>query len=279
MKYRLKRHTTVQLEWIRWRGFFAVLFASFTSGLAGFYFEKVIKSAPISIWVRNIQLGSFGAIFAAIFIELKDGWLVVLSEGTMHNYNSVLCVVILNQAFGGLVVGLVIQKLDNIAKGFANACSVITGCLGSIWLFDWEPTALFAVGSFLIIISSLMYKFLPSKTSPSNTNTELELTPNSSVSPKSNEAKTLRTATDGSFLRNHVELKEDEEQLLDLNSHKIEPLEEAMAPALPNFSLLKMVESNDILSVEAAAAIKLNNIKSIKEVEVLQNNNIDETEL
>jgi UDP-sugar transporter A1/2/3 len=38
-------------------GFGAVLMATLTSGFAGVYFEKILKTGPTSVWVRNIQLG------------------------------------------------------------------------------------------------------------------------------------------------------------------------------------------------------------------------------
>jgi UDP-sugar transporter A1/2/3 len=38
-------------------GFGAVLMATLTSGFAGVYFEKILKTGPTSVWMRNIQLG------------------------------------------------------------------------------------------------------------------------------------------------------------------------------------------------------------------------------
>ncbi len=47
-----------QATWIQQlMGFSAVLMATMTSGFAGVYFEKILKTGPISVWVRNIQLG------------------------------------------------------------------------------------------------------------------------------------------------------------------------------------------------------------------------------
>jgi hypothetical protein len=39
-------------------GFGAVLLSTLTSGFAGVYFEKILKTGPTSVWIRNIQLGN-----------------------------------------------------------------------------------------------------------------------------------------------------------------------------------------------------------------------------
>lgn len=40
-------------------GLICVVAACILSGLAGVYFEKILKNSKTSIWVRNIQLGTF----------------------------------------------------------------------------------------------------------------------------------------------------------------------------------------------------------------------------
>ncbi len=53
-------------------GLFAVISACILSGLAGVYFEKILKNSKVSIWVRNIQLGIFGSLFALITAYTTD---------------------------------------------------------------------------------------------------------------------------------------------------------------------------------------------------------------
>jgi UDP-galactose transporter len=55
-------------------GFAAVSAACLLSGLAGVYFEKVLKGSNATLWVRNVQL-SFFSLFPAFFFGVvwKDG--------------------------------------------------------------------------------------------------------------------------------------------------------------------------------------------------------------
>lgn len=50
--------TQAQTSWLyQMIGFAAVLSSTLTSGFAGVYFEKILKTGPTSVWIRNIQLG------------------------------------------------------------------------------------------------------------------------------------------------------------------------------------------------------------------------------
>ncbi len=48
----------IQSSWVQQMiGLGAVLSSTLTSGFAGVYFEKILKTGPTSVWIRNIQLG------------------------------------------------------------------------------------------------------------------------------------------------------------------------------------------------------------------------------
>jgi UDP-sugar transporter A1/2/3 len=61
-------------EMNRTLGLVAVFAACMISGLAGVYFEKVLKTSSASLWTRNVQL-SFFSLFPALFVGVlwKDG--------------------------------------------------------------------------------------------------------------------------------------------------------------------------------------------------------------
>jgi len=54
-------------------GLLAVGAACLLSGFAGVYFEKILKKAQASIWVRNVQLGVFGVGLAFSYTLFQDG--------------------------------------------------------------------------------------------------------------------------------------------------------------------------------------------------------------
>ena len=118
-------------------GLAAVIVACVISGLAGVYFEKVLKdsSSKSSLWIRNVQL-SFYSLFPALFIGImfKDGEQIA-KTGFFTGYNWVVWTAIVFQALGGVIVALVVNYADNIAKNFATSISIIFSFLFSVCFF------------------------------------------------------------------------------------------------------------------------------------------------
>lgn len=138
-------------------GFSAVLGACFISGLAGVYFEKVLKGSKGSLWTRNIQL-SFFSLFPAFFmgVLIKDGR-QIQQYGFFQGYNAVVWSTILFQAFGGIIVALCVKFADNIAKNFATSISILISFVASIYLFDFKATFSFTIGASVVIFATYLY--------------------------------------------------------------------------------------------------------------------------
>ncbi|KAJ2607417.1 hypothetical protein H4S08_004835 [Coemansia sp. RSA 1365] len=81
----------------------------------------------------------------------------VKENGFFYGYTSWTIDAITCQAVGGLIVAVVVKYADNILKGFATSISIILSCLASVWLFDFQITRLFTVGTFLVIYASYTY--------------------------------------------------------------------------------------------------------------------------
>ena len=138
-------------------GLVAVIIACLLSGLAGVYFEKVLKGSSASLWVRNVQL-SFYSLFPAFFLGvwLKDGERIA-EFGFFHGYNGVVWTAILLQAFGGIIVALCVKFADNIAKNFATSISILVSFVASVYFFDFVVTANFVVGASIVIFATYLY--------------------------------------------------------------------------------------------------------------------------
>lgn len=50
----------------RYIGLFAVIASCCLSGFAGIYFEKILKTSHVSLWMRNFQLGIFYLLYSYI---------------------------------------------------------------------------------------------------------------------------------------------------------------------------------------------------------------------
>eukprot|EP00608_Synchroma_pusillum_P001752 CAMPEP_0198431138 /NCGR_PEP_ID=MMETSP1452-20131203/17608_1 /TAXON_ID=1181717 /ORGANISM="Synchroma pusillum, Strain CCMP3072" /LENGTH=340 /DNA_ID=CAMNT_0044151593 /DNA_START=10 /DNA_END=1029 /DNA_ORIENTATION=- len=144
-----KRRTSVE-------GFIAVLLAACTSGFSGAYFERVLKGSSTSLMVRNIQLGLPSCAAALFSVYVRD-WDRVLTQGFFHGYNMEVAVVIVLQAVGGLVVAIVVKYADSILKGFAASFSIVTSCVLSVYLFEFEPSPTFVLGAVLVNASMWLY--------------------------------------------------------------------------------------------------------------------------
>ena len=145
-------------------GVLAVMGACFTSGFGGVYFELVLKpktgdatqhKAP-SVWAKNVQLSTFALIIALITAFLKDHK-ALLEGGFFQGYSPLVCIVIILEAGGGLVVAAVIKYADNILKSFATAVSIVTSTIVSAMVFGFVVSKMFVAGCFFVFIAIGLY--------------------------------------------------------------------------------------------------------------------------
>ncbi|TKR87176.1 hypothetical protein L596_011622 [Steinernema carpocapsae] len=138
-------------------GLAAVFVACVLSGFAGVYFEKILKSAsPVSLWVRNIQMSLF-AIPASFMAALAQDGAAIALKGLLFGFDSVVWFTVFWYGIGGLSVAVCIKYADNIAKNFATSVAIIISTFGSMYLFAFQPGALFSLGATLVIFSIFLY--------------------------------------------------------------------------------------------------------------------------
>ncbi|CCG85004.1 protein of unknown function [Taphrina deformans PYCC 5710] len=138
-------------------GLIAVSIASVSSGLAGVYFEKVLKGSQSSLFKLNIPLSAF-SIVPALFlgVMLKDGQ-EIYEKGFFYGYNYIVWITIVIQALGGLIVATCVLYADNIMKNFATSSAVIISALASVFLFEYVISLYFVVGTTGVLLATYIY--------------------------------------------------------------------------------------------------------------------------
>lgn len=123
-------------------GLMAVFGVCICSGLAGVYFEKVIKETPkpTSMWIRNVQLSMY-SLFPAFFIGVLflDGE-TVAKYGFFAGYNWIVVISIVVQTFGSVVAAFCMFYADNISKNFAVSISMVISTFASVVFFGFQAT-------------------------------------------------------------------------------------------------------------------------------------------
>ncbi|XP_034392283.1 UDP-galactose translocator isoform X3 [Cyclopterus lumpus] len=137
-------------------GLLAVVVSCLSSGFAGVYFEKILKGSSASVWMRNVQLGIFGTVLGMLGLWWNDGD-AVAESGFLFGYTGAVWCVIFNQAFGGLLVAVVVKYADNILKGFATSFSIVVSTVVSVYLLGFHVDLLFTLGAGLVIGAVYMY--------------------------------------------------------------------------------------------------------------------------
>ena len=147
-------------------GLMAVIISCLSSGFAGVYVEKMLKQTKASLWLRNVQLGMFGALAGIACVVLKD-FGAVSANGVFYGYDYLVWTVITQQALGGLIVAIVVKYADNILKGFSTSLSIIVSCVVSVFIFQYVITFQFVVGAIAVILAIYFYgKYPPPKAVP-----------------------------------------------------------------------------------------------------------------
>lgn len=138
-------------------GLVSVLICCVSSGFSGVYFEKLIKYTNSSLWIRNIQLAIFGFILGIVAAFAQDLEQISIG-GFLQGYTPITWMVILLQAFGGLVVAMVVKYADNILKGFATSISIVLSTILSYYILgDFQPTFIFGLGAATVMLATILY--------------------------------------------------------------------------------------------------------------------------
>eukprot|EP00802_Teleaulax_amphioxeia_P019832 Tamp_20085.p1 GENE.Tamp_20085~~Tamp_20085.p1 ORF type:complete len:400 (+),score=77.68 Tamp_20085:39-1202(+) len=139
-------------------GLTCALMAICTSGFAGVFVEKMLKTTSNNMSVRNIQLGVPALVLGLLGVLASDG--SKLEDGFFQGYTHLTWIVVCLHSGGGLLVTVIIKYADNIAKTIAVAISLVVSTALSIYLFDFVLTVHFAAGSALVVSATFLYSHL-----------------------------------------------------------------------------------------------------------------------
>jgi UDP-sugar transporter A1/2/3 len=137
-------------------GLAAVLVACFMSGLAGVYFEKLLKGSTISLWARNLQLATYSIIVGLVSLFGQNPEFSPKTD-FLHGYTAAVWFSILNNAFGGLLVAVVIKYADVILKDFSASASIVLTTFISAAFLGSSVNGFFAVGTFMVLYAMFLY--------------------------------------------------------------------------------------------------------------------------
>mmetsp|Transcript_91534 Transcript_91534/g.191338 ORF Transcript_91534/g.191338 Transcript_91534/m.191338 type:complete len:418 (+) Transcript_91534:32-1285(+) len=138
-------------------GVVAVLLACLASGMAGVYFEKLLKGSTVSLWERNLHLALFSLIVGipSLLPTLQDDGLSL--DAFFKGYTRTVWASIINNAFGGLLIAIVIKYADNIMKNFSATLSIVLTTIVSVFMFGSQINAMSVAGTALVLYAVFLY--------------------------------------------------------------------------------------------------------------------------
>eukprot|EP00744_Colponema_vietnamica_P020810 GILI01029616.1.p1 GENE.GILI01029616.1~~GILI01029616.1.p1 ORF type:complete len:428 (+),score=44.77 GILI01029616.1:88-1371(+) len=145
-------------------GAIACILSGISSSFAGVYFEKVVKTTPPSLAVRNIHLSLFAIPLAILSMIVIDVVPPLLDNNRppfryWQGYNSLTYALVLVHALGGLLVAVVVKYADNILKGFATAVAIVVSGLYMTVFWSFVPSTWFVYGCSLVCAATILYQY------------------------------------------------------------------------------------------------------------------------
>lgn len=138
-------------------GVCAMLTANLTSGYAGVFLERLFKrNGEQSIWVRNVQLCIFSIPISVVSVLFHRRAPNALANPLFAGFDSIVLLVILLNAVGGLISAFVMRYASAVLKCFAVAFSICL-CTFAETFYGHIPSARMVAGITLVSASIFAY--------------------------------------------------------------------------------------------------------------------------
>jgi UDP-galactose transporter len=141
-------------------GFILIMLATFISGFAGTFTEKVLKGSKNSIWANNFQMSFFSLIPAS----LPMVWQLISSFASTTStfapfdaFTGWAWTVVFLNIVGGLLVAMAVKYADSILKSFAASVAVILTFFITYFFMGSTFTLPSLFGAALVIVAVLAY--------------------------------------------------------------------------------------------------------------------------
>jgi len=133
----------------RLRGIASLVINGCLSGLSTVFNEWLIKfqdpKAPLMF--KNLQIYIFGTAVCAWGLETES----------LRQFTWLPLTIVLVNACAGLCVSFVLKYCDSLIKGFSTSASVLLAMATSSYLFDFELTRPFTLGTLVVCSSFYLY--------------------------------------------------------------------------------------------------------------------------
>lgn len=134
----------------RFIGLIYALASCVTSGLASVWFEMLLKSDKVNLWLMNVQLAFFSIVISclAVLATAPSG------SGAFLEFDRLAMLSVTFSASDGLVIALVMKYADNILKGFATSLAICITATVSVMMGD-IPFSYELLGGCAIVIGAI----------------------------------------------------------------------------------------------------------------------------
>lgn len=137
-------------------GVMGVLLACSLGSGGAVYMEKVLKSdKKTSLWIRNAQLSLFSLIPATISLIYDQ--MIRGSWSPLQSFTSWAWITVVMRSIGGFLIALILQQTDSILKGIGTSIAMVLSILIESITLDIPISINFALGSAIVVISSISY--------------------------------------------------------------------------------------------------------------------------
>uniref|UniRef100_A0A0N4Z295 UDP-galactose translocator 1 n=1 Tax=Parastrongyloides trichosuri TaxID=131310 RepID=A0A0N4Z295_PARTI len=141
-------------------GLASVFAISILTGFASVYFEKMLKNgSQSSLWLRSIQLYSWG-LLAAIICMASKNTSGILEKGIFHGFTYIVWFSIIVLAIGGLYTSLIVKYLNSLYKCFASTITIALVASISVFLFNSTLSTSFIISFSIVVISIITYNLV-----------------------------------------------------------------------------------------------------------------------